>query len=352
MGNIAQLQDRIKVWLNDRTISDEVICDFNLSYQNNGHYNKFIVIPIFDLYGKFLFNKYRRDPSLINGSKYSYDKGGTTILYGMHKAKDYDEIIICEGELDALALWSHNYPAVSPTSGSSCFKEEWAEYFKDKKVWICYDNDIAGYKGAFNVQRIIPHANIILLPQKRNINDITDYFIESNRKDMNELFLSAKRYEMSEIDKDKCKLTKKRRGEIIKIYNERVNKMMEEGQDKRSKYESDGYCQPYIDYHLKLINAHRKIINMKKPKPGESLENIKINIDAAKEVSMERFIQFNYSGFANCIWHDERTPSMHYYSDDNKVKCFGCDRSGDVIDVVQQLNSVDFKEAVNIILNK
>lgn len=46
-----------------------------------------------------------------------------------------------------------------------------------------------------------------------------------------------------------------------------------------------------------------------------------------------------------CIWHDEKTPSLHLFPD-NHVHCFGCGKTGDAIAVSMQLNHCSFREAV------
>lgn len=75
-----------------------------------------------------------------------------------------------------------------------------------------------------------------------------------------------------------------------------------------------------------------------------------LDFERAKQVPIDTLIHFK-RGFAECIWHDERTPSMKYYKKNNKVHCFGCDKSGDVIDVVQQLHQCDIKQAVAFLTN-
>lgn len=48
---------------------------------------------------------------------------------------------------------------------------------------------------------------------------------------------------------------------------------------------------------------------------------------------------------AKCLWHSEKTASLHVYKT-NTVHCFGCDKSGDAIDVYMGLKNCSFKEAV------
>jgi hypothetical protein len=82
-----------------------------------------------------------------------------------------------------------------------------------------------------------------------------------------------------------------------------------------------------------------------------ALAGSKSQINLARQVSIDSFIEFNSSGFASCIWHNDGSPSMKWYSDKNTVWCFGCNRGGDTIDVVQQVYDVDFNKALSIILN-
>lgn len=47
---------------------------------------------------------------------------------------------------------------------------------------------------------------------------------------------------------------------------------------------------------------------------------------------------------ALCLWHSDRSPSMHVYRD--KVHCFACGRGGDAIDVYAAANGMETKDAV------
>lgn len=52
---------------------------------------------------------------------------------------------------------------------------------------------------------------------------------------------------------------------------------------------------------------------------------------------------------ACCPLHDDRTPSFTIFAGDEKFKCFGCGATGDVLDLIQQLHNVDWKEAVRLL---
>lgn len=83
------------------------------------------------------------------------------------------------------------------------------------------------------------------------------------------------------------------------------------------------------------------------PKWKPSTEISEESIANAKSVPMDRLIQFNKAGFANCLWHSEKHASMKYWVKENKVKCFGCGKLADSIEVARHLYDYDFKQAVN-----
>lgn len=63
------------------------------------------------------------------------------------------------------------------------------------------------------------------------------------------------------------------------------------------------------------------------------------------QIPISDYVKFNSQGFARCLWHEEKTPSMKLNVKRNKVHCFGCEKNGDIIDVVMAQNNVSFKEA-------
>jgi DNA primase len=95
-----QLPERIRTYLNERGIIDGVINSYKIGYGT--FYGKnYITIPIMDDDG-YKFFKLRQDPKDGN-SKITYPKGAEAQLFGMY-APSEEKQIICEGELDALAL--------------------------------------------------------------------------------------------------------------------------------------------------------------------------------------------------------------------------------------------------------
>lgn len=53
-----------------------------------------------------------------------------------------------------------------------------------------------------------------------------------------------------------------------------------------------------------------------------------------------------------CPFHSEKTPSFYIYTDSNSYYCFGCQKGGDVISFIEQVENLDFMEAVKFLADK
>ena len=179
------LPANIRQYLNARGVSDAVIDAHKLGWGR--FYNKWwITIPIQDIYGAFRFFKLRQDPN-AGDDKITYPKGVEAQIYGWEMLTNSNNpLVICEGELDRLALLSKNIDAITSTHGAMTFKNEWCEKVgKGRKIYICFDNDDAGRKGAERAAKMVENGGnetyIITLPQEVGEGgDITDYLIKLN----------------------------------------------------------------------------------------------------------------------------------------------------------------------------
>ena len=322
-----------EAWLLGRGISAGVIDEFQIGWTSEN-----IIIPIFAPNGKVAFNKYRRSPFKDEGPKYRYDAGASAMLYGAHKLHDDVEapVIICEGELDALVLYSHGFTAVSSTGGAGTFLPEWCELLKGKDVIICYDNDKAGINGALHTQQMIPWARIALLPDAYGIKDVTDYCIhvKEDGADIESALHGwidvAERFDMFEADEDE--------------YKKRINRGMENRNERSRKMRSTFFIDRYIQIHTDRITEIRKSLKRK--------TTAKVDGDLvarAKSVPMTEYLKFTRDGFAECPFHAEKSASFHYMKHSNKGHCFGCNKTADVIEVVAQQQNLKYMEAAKYI---
>lgn len=306
-----QYNNVLKDWLARRKISESVSTDFNIYWGSCKFFGECIVIPIKDQNGNFIFNKYRRNPLIDEKPKYIYDTGSKMSLYGIDKIGDAKTILITEGEMDCLVAISANITAVSSTGGSMSFHEEWAELLKDREVIICYDNDEAGGKGMVHTLNILPNAKILFLPDRPGIKDISDYVASGG--DLNTLIKSAKHFKG-------------------------LDEVIEDRSDRIALWQS-------VHFHDAYIANHKEPENDTPEKIKNNAKHDNTLLDRAKAYPISSLIHFT-KGKAKCLWHNERTGSMTYFKDTNKVYCFGCAKKADSVDVYMQLHNCSFLEAV------
>lgn len=81
-------------------------------------------------------------------------------------------------------------------------------------------------------------------------------------------------------------------------------------------------------------------------------ESANVKVDVSKivnQVDLKRAIEFytgrrfSRSGFINCPFHNDATPSLSIKGD--RFHCFSCDRGGDVIDFTRAYFNLGFREA-------
>lgn len=178
------LPSRIRTYLNNRGVKNEIINSFKLGY-GNFYGKRYITIPIAGEDG-YNFLKLRQDPEDGDG-KITYPKGAEAQLFGFYAGKE-DVQILCEGELDALALISEGCFALTSTHGAGTFKEEWidGDIRKCQKIYVSFDNDEAGRKGSLRVLKMLENVGLrnlhtVTLPEEvGDGGDITDYLTKLN----------------------------------------------------------------------------------------------------------------------------------------------------------------------------
>ncbi len=203
------LPNHIREYLHGRGLTDIIINAYKLGW-GTFYGKKWITIPIPDIYGNFSFFKLREDPNTGN-NKITYPKEIKAQIYGLDTlASNTEKIVICEGELDRLLLLSKDVPAITSTHGAMTFKEEWIETIgKNKKIYICFDNDETGKKGAERVAKLLESTKneiyIVTLPQEvDDKGDITDYFIKLNES-VDDLFNKYSKPYPEQIDTSQFK---------------------------------------------------------------------------------------------------------------------------------------------------
>jgi hypothetical protein len=349
---ILQLAEQHRSFLNKRGVTNQVIDAFSIYTADVAalNLNNAIVIPVKHPDGTLSFNKYRRDPMEVDVKpKYLYEKGGKVTLYGAdrlikennahammyslehgvnhQRVKDkppVTPVIITEGELDALVCWSHNIPAVTSTGGAMSFQEEWVESLKRYDVYLCFDNDEAGYKGMLKVLDYLPEAKVVIIPHNLGCKDISDFVGRGG--DLHALLKNA--YTITDIED--ARATAEKLGGQWRVQEAKFFEMyIEKNKVSNIPTSTTGG-----------INLDPKVVG---------------RMAAAKSVHCESLLPFKRVGRfmkTECLWHKDSDPSLTLYPEKNNCYCFVCGKYADPIDIVQQRDGVSFKKAISNLLNE
>lgn len=280
---------RIRLYVTSRGISQAAIDTHVIGW--NGYR---ITIPIFNRAQQVAFFKLAKDPADTSDSpKMLATRGGSAELYGWERLLGKAPgTVICEGEYDRLVLESHGIAAVTGTVGASVFRHEWAQAFADIPfVWICFDRDEAGRRGAVRVAQMIPYARIVELPKAVGKGgDVTDYFV---------------------------KLGKTR--EDFKLLCD--------------------IAQPAPPVRPRALRVARK--------PNPEVKELKARVRIEEVIS--RYVDLRPSGgrlIGHCPFHDDDTPSLVVYPETQSFRCYGCAVHGDILDFLMRIDKSSFKQAV------
>lgn len=135
--------------------------------------------------GFVLFHKVRQDPKNF----YQRQPDGTRNLDGVRKvlyrlpellaAPDDATVFLCAGEKDADRLASLGYVTTTNFEGESGWKDEYAPYFKGRRVVILQDNDAAGEKRSARLTEILApvafQVRSLLLGGLPDSGDVSDW---------------------------------------------------------------------------------------------------------------------------------------------------------------------------------
>lgn len=148
---------KARAWLAARGLTADTCRAWRLGYHSDDgrigdlYVPRGIVIPCF--YDEALwYVKVRRPVPPLAGPKYWLVKGSKLTLFGLDRLAGRPEIVICEGELDALVLWqlARDLADVIAVAGATQRPNaqvllRLAEY---RRWFIAFDHDEAGAKGA------------------------------------------------------------------------------------------------------------------------------------------------------------------------------------------------------------
>lgn len=161
-------------------IMPDVIDNLKLGYMTNC-----LATPVFK--NGSLINIARYNINNIKGKpKNEYNKNANTgdiVPFDIWKA-DFRDTIICEGEKDMIIARSQGFNAITLTGGSQAsLQNDYIEYFKGRKVYICYDNDDAGRTGAIKRYKELYRVADVYITDISSVcvlnkEDVADFFVK------------------------------------------------------------------------------------------------------------------------------------------------------------------------------
>jgi MCM P-loop domain/Toprim-like len=165
-------------FMTKRGIDEESIVEYEIGWDAR---TKRYTIPVYDKDGELVnIRKYKMGASGSEQKFFNHPGYGDARIFMPWVIDDADAIIMAEGELDCILLNQMGFPAVSGTGGSGTFKQQWTELFTDKAVYVAYDQDESGEKGALRVANVLRNFALAVYRVKLPTpgSDVTDFVVE------------------------------------------------------------------------------------------------------------------------------------------------------------------------------
>jgi len=194
----------------------------------------------------------------------------------------------------------------------------------------------------------------LYLKERHKENEQQYEFFNTTKEEIESLLFFNKFWEIQK--REQKRINKERK----KIYENRFNvpsfktkkeleQVLKDTRDETRKLDiewtSGGRENIFLELEIEgLIEKQNKIRAVLKTKINN---NFNSDLKKAKAYPIENLIQFNHSGFAKCLWHSEKTPSLKLYKNRNKCHCFAGCGDFDSIDVYMKLNNCSINEAIN-----
>lgn len=182
--NVAKLSDAHREWLQDvRKIAPESIAAFKLATRQTGR-GPALMFPYLRG-GELLAAKYRGVPE----KSFWTDAECEPCLFGWQAVRDTARtVVLCEGELDALAWHTYGVDALSvPFGGGGKGKQQWVESEFDRlslfdQIYLSMDDDQAGEEATAELLKRLgrERCRLVKLPHK----DANDCLMQGITRDV------------------------------------------------------------------------------------------------------------------------------------------------------------------------
>jgi len=170
--------------LHVRNFSPEIISKQKLGLKEKVYFRgvgevNALVIPYLTNEGNVTFAKYRTLPP--NDKAFASPQGFEAGLYNAGALNENcKEIIMVEGECDAISLLDHGVMNVVGIPGAGVKKAAWIEALDriNPRIYVMFDSDRAGAKGAQDLASRIGIERCLKITLPTGVKDINQYFVE------------------------------------------------------------------------------------------------------------------------------------------------------------------------------
>lgn len=188
-----------------RGFSRETIEHFTLgSWKTKGY--EYVSIPYWEN-SKLVNIKFRAVDYTDKKYKWRRIKNGKSSLFHDEACDDktFNQIFMCEAELDAVALWNAGFKnVVAATTGAKKFQDGWFERLERfKKIYLVYDSDIDGQVGAEKMAFRLGLDRCYNVKLPKEFKDANNYFWDvlkekkaHAKSDFQKLIKEARRFEV------------------------------------------------------------------------------------------------------------------------------------------------------------
>lgn len=196
-GRLLGDPEALRYLSDERKLTRDTIEAFKLGLKIKPDGGRWLTIPQFSK-GKLINIKSRTLPP--TEKDFERVKDCPSILFHGDCIEGEEEIYITEGEIDALTLWQGGIKnVVGVTCGAGTFHPEWIDQLaKMKKIFLCYDPDDEGQKGAREAGRRLGYDRCfnVVLPDGQDVNE---FFREHDIFEFQALVNEARQFDVSGI---------------------------------------------------------------------------------------------------------------------------------------------------------
>jgi len=176
-------REALNYLMTNRGFSRDTVDHFQMgSWKTKGY--EYVSIPFFE-HGKITNFKFRAVNYTDRKFKWRRIKNGKSSLFHDEVCdQQFDEVYLCEAELDCVALYNAGIPNVlACTTGAKKFQPHWFDRFQRfKRIYLVFDNDVDGQAGAEKMADRLGFDRCKNVKLPVEFKDVNEYFWDASKK--------------------------------------------------------------------------------------------------------------------------------------------------------------------------